>query len=83
MFKMLNIKSLLMVKQKHIDGTSNNGKWFATWENGGLLAWNDRNGDGKIQYASGAAFDGKGGKPAFDGDNRAEDGHKLTTNGKR
>ena len=49
-----------------------------TWENGGLLAWNDRNGDGKIQYASGAAFDGKGGKPAFDGDKRAEDGHKLT-----
>ncbi len=67
---------------KHMDGTTNNGKWFATWENGGLLAWNDRNGDGKIQYASGAAFDGKGGKPAFDGDKRAEDGHKLSTNAK-
>jgi cation/acetate symporter len=67
---------------KHIDGTTNNGKWFATWENGGLLAWNDRNGDGKIQYASGAAFDGKGGKPAYDGDKRAEDGHKLSTNAK-
>lgn len=66
---------------KHIDGTINNGKWFATWENGGLLAWHDRNGDGKIQYASGAAFDGNG-KPSFDGYNRAEDGHKLTTNGK-
>jgi len=66
---------------KHIDGTTNNGKWFATWENGGLLAWHDRNGDGKIQYASGAAFDGNG-KPSFDGYNRAEDGHKLTTNGK-
>ena len=41
----------------------------------------DRNGDGKIQYATGAAFDGKG-KPAFDGENRAENGERLTTNGK-
>ena len=61
------------------DGTINDGKWFKTWENGGLLAWNDRNGDGKIQYANGAAFDGK---PAFDGDNRGEFGQRLTTNGK-
>lgn len=66
---------------KHIDGTTNNGKWFATWENGGLLAWHDRNGDGKIQYASGSAFDGNE-KPSYDGFNRAEDGHKLTINGK-
>ncbi len=58
----------------------NNGKWFKTWEQGGLLAWNDRNGDGKIQYASGIAFDSKGGKPIFDGENTAPDGHKLTTN---
>jgi cation/acetate symporter len=67
---------------KHIDGTPNNGKWFQTWENGGLLAWNDRNGDGKIQYATGAAFDGKGGKPAFDGENRTENGNRITTNAK-
>ena len=67
---------------KHLDGTANNGKWFQTWENGGLLAWNDRNGDGKIQYATGAAFDGKGGKPAFDGENRSENGNRITTNAK-
>ncbi len=60
----------------------NNGNWFKTWENGGLIAWNDRNGDGKIQYATGKAFDGKKGKPAFDGDNRGEDGHRLVTNAK-
>jgi cation/acetate symporter len=60
----------------------NDGSWFKTWEQGGLLAWNDRNGDGKIQYANGAAFDGPKGKPAFDGTNTAEDGHRLTTNGK-
>ena len=75
-------KAFVNGEAKFEDGTANNGKWFATWENGGLLAWNDRNGDGKIQYASGPAFDGKGGKPAFDGDKRAEDGHKLTTNAK-
>lgn len=67
---------------RNVDGTINHGKWFQTWENAGLIAWNDRNGDGKIQYASGVAFDGKGGKPVFDGENRDKDGHKLTTNGK-
>ena len=67
---------------KHVDGTTNNGQWFQTWEQGGLLAWNDRNGDGKIQYASGPAFNGTGSKPVFDGTNKADDGHRLTTNGK-
>jgi cation/acetate symporter len=60
----------------------NDGSWFKTWEQGGLLAWNDRNGDGKIQYANGVAFVGPKNKPAFDGTNTAEDGHRLTTNGK-
>jgi len=78
----VNYSDFVNGEAKHMDGTTNNGKWFATWENGGLLAWNDRNGDGKIQYASGTAFDGKGGKPVFDGDKRAEDGHKLTSNAK-
>jgi cation/acetate symporter len=66
----------------HADGTPNNGNWFKTWENAGLLAWNDRNGDGKIQYASGKAFEGGKGKPKFDGDKRAEDGHRLASNSK-
>lgn len=65
----------------HADGTPNNGNWFKTWENGGLLAWTDRNNDGKIQYGPGKAFEGKKGKPAFEGEARAEDGHRLTTNG--
>ncbi|MDD2887058.1 MAG: cation acetate symporter [Aliarcobacter sp.] len=78
----VNYEEFVNGEARNVDGTINHGKWFQTWENGGLLAWNDRNGDGKIQYASGVAFDGKGGKPVFDGDNRANDGHKLTTNGK-
>ncbi|RLA58400.1 MAG: cation acetate symporter, partial [Epsilonproteobacteria bacterium] len=64
------------------DGTINDGSWFKTWEQGGLLAWNDRNGDGKIQYAKGAAFDGAKGKPAFDGNERGTNGQRLTTNAK-
>jgi cation/acetate symporter len=62
---------------KHLDGSQNNGTWFKTWEDSGLLAWNDRNGDGKIQYANGAAF---AGKPAFTGE-VGQYGQRLTSNG--
>jgi cation/acetate symporter len=67
---------------KNADGTINDGAWFKTWEAGGLLAWNDRNGDGKIQYANGVAFDGAKGKPKYDGLKRGEHGQRLTTNAK-
>src|SRR5690606_6763407 len=30
--------------------------WFASWEATGLLAWVDKNGDGRIQYRRGPAF---------------------------
>ena len=60
----------------------NDGKWFTTWENGGLLGWNDRNGDGKIQYATGKAFEGAKGQPSFDGENRGIHGERLVTNAK-
>lgn len=36
--------------------------WFKNWENTNLIAWVDKNQDGKIQYSSGKAF---GGKPQF------------------
>ena len=55
--------------------------WFKNWESAGLLAWNDRNGDGKVQYAAGAAFDAKKGKPAFT-EERGEHGQRLTSNAK-
>lgn len=67
---------------KHPDGTSNNGKWFKTWEQGGLLAWTDRNGDGKIQYGPDKAFDGAKGTPQFDGTKVGTHGERLTTNSK-
>lgn len=31
-------------------------QWFKNWENTDLLAWVDKNGDGKIQYTNGPAF---------------------------
>ncbi len=33
--------------------------WFANWERTGLLAWADKNADGRIQYRKGPAFAGK------------------------
>lgn len=34
-------------------------EWFKNWEKTGLIAWTDKNGDGKIQYTKGKAFDGE------------------------
>ncbi len=39
--------------------------WFKTWEGTGLLAWTDKNGDGRIQFSDGAPFTGNGDKPLF------------------
>ena len=33
--------------------------WFKNWENTNLIAWVDKNQDGKIQYFAGKAFSGK------------------------
>ncbi|MCC3860943.1 sodium:solute symporter family protein [Pseudemcibacter aquimaris] len=34
-------------------------QWFKNWEAIDLIAWRDKNGDGKIQYTAGNAFEGK------------------------
>lgn len=36
--------------------------WFKNWEDTGLIAWMDKNNDGKVQYANGKAFTEK---PSF------------------
>ncbi len=64
---------------KNSDGSINRGSWFKTWESSGLIGWNDRNGDGKIQVAAGKAFAGKKGKPHFNGKIGAN-GERLTSN---
>ncbi|MGE4549883.1 MAG: sodium:solute symporter family protein, partial [Opitutales bacterium] len=40
-------------------------QWFQTWEDTGLLAWVDKNGDGKIQYSGPANAKPFEGKPDF------------------
>ena len=50
--------------------------WVKTWEDIGLIAWLDKNEDGRIQYAAGAAFEGA---PEFAG-GRGEYGQKLVHN---
>ncbi|MEM6965545.1 MAG: sodium:solute symporter family protein [Bacteroidota bacterium] len=51
--------------------------WFKNWEDTGLIAWADKNNDGKIQYVAGAALAGK--KPVFT-DVRGQHGERMISN---
>ncbi len=42
----------------YAEGAERLPQWFRTWENTGLIAWVDKNGDGRVQYRKGAAFVG-------------------------
>ncbi len=52
---------------QNIDGIaySDAPAWFGKWEDSGLLAWMDKNGDGRIQYRGGTALSPT--KPVFAG----------------
>lgn len=50
---------------------------YKNYEDLGLVAWKDKNGDGVIQYSAGAPF---AGKPDFDGDKRGAFGERSVTN---
>ena len=52
-------------------------EWFKNWENTGLIAWADKNGDGKIQYVAGNALDGK--KPVYT-EERGQYGQRMVAN---
>ncbi len=57
-------------------------KWFTNWEDSGLIAWVDQNGDGKVQYAAGKSTIGK---PEFKGEAddetaRGEYSERVVTN---
>lgn len=52
-------------------------EWFTKWEDSGLIAWLDKNDDGKIQYRGGAALDPL--KPVFE-DGRESDGQRSLAN---
>ena len=49
--------------------------WFKNWENTSLIAWVDKNRDGKIQYSAGKAFKGK---PEFLGIRGPEGERKIS-----
>ncbi|WP_396601462.1 sodium:solute symporter family protein [Algibacter sp. R77976] len=52
-------------------------EWFKNWENTGLIAWADKNGDGKIQYVAGSALSSK--KPVYT-DARGAHGERMISN---
>lgn len=62
------------VDQAHYDTTPN---WFKNWEDIGLIAWLDKNNDGKLTYGAGPALEG--GKPAFI-DERGLHGERRVSN---
>ena len=51
--------------------------WFSQWEDTGLVAWQDKNADGRMQYRAGSALSPN--KPAFTGA-RGELGERLLSN---
>ncbi|MFT5284240.1 MAG: cation/acetate symporter [Planctomycetota bacterium] len=58
--------------------------WFHNWEDTDLIAWVDKNADGRVQYRPGKAFEGK---PEFvslprdpGGEGRGEHGERLVMN---
>ncbi|MBT5104386.1 MAG: cation acetate symporter [Porticoccaceae bacterium] len=54
-------------------------EWFGNWENTGLIAWQDKNDDGIMQYGAGAALSPA--KPIFDVDGTlGSHGERLLTN---
>ncbi|AXG69838.1 cation/acetate symporter ActP [Kordia sp. SMS9] len=53
-------------------------QWFKNWEDTGLIAWADKNGDGKIQYVAGDALKGK---PKYT-EERGAHGERLVSNAK-
>ena len=54
-------------------------EWFGNWENTGLIAWQDKNDDGVMQYGAGAALSPA--TPIFDVDGtRGSHGERLLNN---
>lgn len=55
-------------------------QWLKNYEDIGLIAWTDKNGDGKVQYAPGNAFEGNKNKPMYNEKERTILGNRATTN---
>ncbi len=55
-------------------------EWLKNYEDIGLIAWTDKNGDGKVQYGPGNAFEGNKNKPMFNEKIRTALGNRETSN---
>ncbi|MEO0325812.1 MAG: sodium:solute symporter family protein, partial [Myxococcota bacterium] len=72
------IEAVSDVSYAEAEGEKSIPEWFRNWEDTGLLAWVDKNEDGRVQYVAGAAFSGK---PTYaEGDARGASGERLVTN---
>jgi len=68
---------LNLFESTHNVSYENAPKWFKNWEDIGLIAWKDKNNDGKIQHANGNAFEPV--KPKFN-ETKGVYGERLITN---
>jgi len=71
------IETVSEANYAQVEGEKSIPQWFKTWEDTGLLAWVDKNNDGKVQYVAGAALSGK---PSFT-EKRGSHGERLVSNG--
>ena len=68
---------LNLFESTHNVSYENAPEWFKNWEDIGLIAWKDKNNDGKIQHANGNAFEPA--KPRFN-EKKGVYGQRLITN---
>ncbi len=68
---------LNLFESTHNVSYQNAPEWFKNWEDIGLIAWKDKNNDGKIQHANGNAFEPA--KPRFN-EKKGVYGQRLITN---
>ena len=68
---------LNLFESTHNVSYQNAPEWFKNWEDIGLIAWKDKNNDGKIQHANGNAFEPA--KPRFN-EKKGFYGQRLITN---
>ena len=68
---------LNLVDSVHNTPYANAPEWFGNWENTGLIAWQDKNNDGIMQYGAGPVMFPA--KPSFDG-NTGPHGQRLLNN---
>jgi cation/acetate symporter len=76
------IDSVSDASYTQVEGEKSIPQWFKTWEDTGLLAWVDKNEDGKVQYVAGTALAGKPKFAAADDGTpaRGASGERLVSN---